>query len=136
MKTPAPSRRALLGGSVAAAVATSLPVSAAPPQDTLLIRMAAEIEHIDAERTRLMEPFYNQMFLQYPPETEDRLDVLSDSYNGVRRRLASQPATTLQGCQAKARALMVWLAPDGVEDSFADDDQRLVVSLCRDLLQI
>ena len=87
------------------------------------------------EAERLMEPYYDMVGFEYPPETEARLRALTDEYHTLRKRLAAMPAAGPAGHRAKARAAMLWLEPGGPEDAPGpDSDEHLVWSLCRGLL--
>lgn len=70
----------------------------------------------------------------YPPDVAARLEALAEQQAALRQQIAALPATTLPGLQAKARAAMLWLTPDGDVPVDEDDaDARLARSPCRDL---
>ncbi|NMJ41559.1 hypothetical protein GWK16_09930 [Roseomonas sp. JC162] len=88
-----------------------------------------------AEEERLVAPYYRLVRFTYPPDLAVRLDALAEQQEALRQHIGSLPATTLPGLQAKARVMMLWLAPDGeVPVDTYDADAVFAWSLCRDLL--
>lgn len=133
------SRRA---GMVAALLAGFEPPDAAgapsvADPDGLLVDLGRQLLGAIAEEERLVAPYYRLVRFTYPPDVGARLDALAARQEVLRQQIAALPATTLPGLQAKARVMMLWLAPDGEVPVDADDaDAVLAWSLCRDLLEV
>ncbi|MCK8788063.1 hypothetical protein M0638_27280 [Roseomonas sp. NAR14] len=130
-------RRGVLGGAAsllafATAVSYARPAVASP--DAEVCRVAGLMVDGRAEIERHMEPYYDAVRFEYPPGTAARMRLLNEQHRELRDRLAVTPAASFEGWQAKARALLLWLTPGGDADVPTDPDQRLVLSLCRDLL--
>lgn len=131
------SRRA---GMVAALLAGFEPPDAAGAPSVadpgaLLIDLGQQLLEVIAEEERLVAPFYRLVRFTYPQDVAARLDALAEQQQALRQQLAALPATTLPGLQAKARVMMLWLAPDSEVPVDTDDaDAVLAWSLCRDLL--
>ncbi len=131
-----------LAASLAADLARLMPQAVAPvaaasrpDPDAALEEMADAMVAGRTESMRLMEPYFDVVGFEYPPETQARLHALTDEYHTLRKRLAAMPAAGPAGHRAKARAAMLWLEPGGPEDAPEPDcDEHLVWSLCRDLL--
>lgn len=132
------SRRAGMVAALLAGVQQPTAVAAATSMvdpDGFLIDLGRQLLESIAEEEHLVEPYYRLVRFTYPPDVAARLEALAEQQVALRQQLAALPATTLPGLQAKARAVMLWLAPDGEVPVDADDaDAVLAWSLCRDVL--
>ncbi len=131
------SRRASMVATLLAGLRSRTAEAAAwgtSPDDDL-IELSRQFLETTVEEERLVAPYYRRVRFTYPPDVEARLEVIVEQQANLRSRIAAQPATTIRGLQAKARVVMMWLAPDGeVVIDETDADAQLAWSLCRDLL--
>ena len=132
------SRRAGMVAALLAGAQQPMAIAAAASvadPDSLLVDLGRQLLEVIAEEERLVAPYYRLVRFTYPPNVAARLDVLAEQQEALRQQIAALPATTLSGLQAKARAVMLWLAPDSEVPVDADyADAALAWSLCRDLL--
>ncbi len=104
------------------------------PNDDL-IELGRQFLETTAQEECLVAPDYRRVRFTYPPDVEARLEAIVELQADLRSRIAAQPAAAIRGLQAKARVVMMWLAPDGevvIDETHAD--ARLDASWCRDLL--
>ena len=107
-----------------------------PHPDAEILALAAAFIAGEREREQIDEPSHHVVRYVFPPDVAARRKVLTAQFFDLRTRIAETTAVTLEGYQAKARVLMMWLAPTGAgEHPPHDDDEYLVWSLCRDLLE-
>jgi hypothetical protein len=133
-------RRLLLGTAPAAAAVASVPAAiAAPHPDAAIVRLVATLAAGQAEAFRLDAPYSDVVAAEIPQDVQARLDELSGQWHELRDQIGATQARTLEGLQAKARALMLLYVPG--QETEADpllmsDEDQLPWSLCRDLLAI
>jgi hypothetical protein len=107
------------------------------PPDGQLVDLGRQLLQVIAEEERILAPYYRLVRFSYPSEVKACLEALAKRQEALRRQIAALPAVTTTGLQAKARAVLLWLVPDGEALVDTDDlDAQLVWSLCRDLLKV
>jgi hypothetical protein len=125
------SRRGLLG--TGAAVATASVAAAAPAvnPDAELIRLCGVILAGNAELNRYTVLYGGNE----PPEVKARARALVDDGHKLSTQIAEIRASTPEGLEAKAKALMGQLLPDADGDPMFDNTAEMLGwSIARDLL--
>lgn len=106
--------------------------------DAAIVRKVAAMVANDAEANRVLDALDIRGpdgSLPVAPALEARRDRLTREYLALSRQVAGARALTPSGLQAKAQALMLWLAPGEPDDAgFLESEQGLAWSLCPDLL--
>lgn len=129
---------ALLAGTRSAPATTAPGAAAVPPcatQDSKLAGLARQLLEAVIEEEQLVAPYYRLVRFSYPADVAAQLDALARQQTLLRQQIAALSAVTLPGLQAKARIVMLWLAPErGGPMDEEDGDADLALSLCRDLL--
>ena len=114
----------------AAVTRADLPTYVGP--DAKLVALCQEQVAREHAHSAACQPYWDQG--QDPPaEVTEQMRASVPSYHKARRKIGITPATTVAGLMAKARMVVEYAGPEGVQPG---DDDFVAWSLARDLLAL